>query len=123
MVAGFKIAVKARPVTASKFTCFKLYLRTREETLPASARFVNWERRDFGSAVSTPPKGFGGATCGRYGLEVAVGKAFNVSAPSTKKLNESYAAIGKVSRWPLVHLTCAKHFMLAEESTQSMRVK
>ena len=99
MVPVFEITVKARPATIN-FARFKLHLRAREETLLASARFTTWERRVFfGSAVATPPKGFGGAAFSRYGLEAAMGAAFDIPARRPlKKLNESYAAIGKVSR-------------------------
>ncbi len=67
-------------------------------------------------------KVFGGAACGRNGLEVAMGAAFDVRALTIKKLNESYAAMGRVSRWPLVHPDLCKTLLANTESAEGKRV-
>lgn len=49
------------------------------------------------------------------GLEVAMDKAFNGPCLALEKLNGTYAAMGKVSRWPLVHVELCITIPDAEE--------
>ncbi len=120
-VAEVEITVRARPATASTFIRFKEHLHAREETLLASSARFLLEARFLGLPFrphqrfwrrclrSLRPR----SGCGR-GVQHAPHR-------SLKKLNASYAAIGKVSRWPLVHPDLCKTLGVGRASAASGR--